>query len=189
MIPPWNSTAVLPPIGPGQSGNTLHRSPYAVEMEAVVRRFGTTPDRRRILRGLIEYRRELSRLSIEEGFQWIDGSFVEDKEAKFGTSPNDVDVVTFYHLSDGITQEMIRLKNPAIFENNHTKSRFFVDGYTQQIGEKFSQDDIRKVTYWYSMWSHTRDGNWKGFVQVKLSAEDDNLASVLLDQIEGMVGL
>ena len=39
------------------------------------------------------------------------------------------------------------------------------------------------VTYWYSIWSHRRDGVWKGYVQVDLAPDDDADAHTLLTSL------
>jgi hypothetical protein len=36
-------------------------------------------------------------VGLDNGFQWIDGSFVEDVEKSRGRAPGDVDIVTFAH--------------------------------------------------------------------------------------------
>jgi len=43
---------------------------------------------------------------------------------------------------------------------------------------------VTAVSYWYSMWSHRRNGLWKGFVQVDISEKEDNIARALIAQIE-----
>ncbi len=95
MIPDWNLAAVVPPVRPGAQGHSPDRSPYIVSLPQIVERFATSPQRIRILRGFMAYRTELKARSISSGFQWLDGSFLEDKESLLGESPNDVDVVTF----------------------------------------------------------------------------------------------
>ena len=57
-------------------------SPYDVTASEIVARFGTTPGRREILRGWLDHRAAMRVIGIDKGFQWLDGSFVEDKEPK-----------------------------------------------------------------------------------------------------------
>lgn len=61
----------------------------------VVMRFGTSGERRHVLQGWLAHRAALHHLGLVSGFQWIDGSFVEDVETLRGRAPNDVDVVSF----------------------------------------------------------------------------------------------
>jgi hypothetical protein len=43
------------------------------------------------------------------------------------------------------------------------------------------------VAYWYSMWSHRRDGMWKGFVQIDLSPSEDTPAlAILASKLSGV---
>jgi hypothetical protein len=44
--------------------------------------------------------------------------------------------------------------------------------------------DVTAVSYWHSMWSHRRNGLWKGFVQVDISKDEDDIAAALVAQIE-----
>jgi hypothetical protein len=184
MIPDWNSAAVLPPIRPGQPGHSPDRSPYRVSLVAVVERFATSPERILVLRGLLAYRAALSLTPIAGGFQWLDGSFIEHKEALVGEAPKDVDVVTFYQLPDATVQDQLVAAYPTLFDHGHVKKTYLVDGYTHQIGLSLEAFDVRQISYWYSMWSHRRDEKWKGFVQVELSSSEDLAALALLDQIE-----
>ena len=40
---------------------------------------------------------------------------------------------------------------------------------------------IAQATYWNNLWSHRRDGRWKGYVQIDLSPADDATARANLD--------
>jgi hypothetical protein len=183
-VPDWNNAQVLPPIFPGKPGNSPDRSPYRVSMAAMVARFATSPERIRILHGLLDYRIALSKTIISDGFQWLDGSFMENKELIEGKPPNDVDVVTFFELPEDKTQDDLLGDNPDLFDNESVKARFKVDSYMHQIGGLLKQFDVRRISYWYSMWSHRRDERWKGFLEVTLSDAENSEAKALLEQIE-----
>ena len=76
MIPIFNISNVLPPfIGVDPINPTLC-SPYESPISAFVQRFGTTPERIVILKGLLAYRLQLNSIGITSGFQILDGSFV-----------------------------------------------------------------------------------------------------------------
>lgn len=184
MIPQWNNAAVVPPIRPGHPGHSPDRSPYRVPLVGVVERFAISPERIRILRGLIAYRAALAQTIIAEGFQWLNGSFLENKEVLKGEAPKDVDVVTFYQLPAGKNQSDLEDPTPYLFDHAHVKKTYLVDAYTHQIGGSLDRYDVRQISYWHSMWSHRRNGIWKGFVQVELSTTEDQMATDLLDQIE-----
>ena len=97
-IPGWNALGLLPPIDPELPASPC-RSPYPVSLKDVVMRFSTSPERRAVLKGFLDYRRELHRIGIVDGIQWIDGSFLEDVEMIENRSPRDIDVVSFEYTT------------------------------------------------------------------------------------------
>lgn len=181
MIPKRNSTGVLPPISPGAAGHSSERSPYQVTMSEFVDEFAFSEKRRAILNGLLNYREALYRLGITNGFQWINGSFIEDIEKLENRPPNDVDLVTFFHLPHGTDQQEILEKHSDLFMPNQLKEKYLVDGYTCLLGEPMENRHVKQVSYWYSMWSHRRNGLWKGFLEVVFSEREDELARKILD--------
>src|SRR5690606_3212200 len=87
-------TGVLPPVNPDNPTGP-DRSPYQVSLVDLVLRFGTSPKRREILDGLLRFREQLHNLGLVTGFQWLDGSFLEEVELLEQRPPHDIDVVTF----------------------------------------------------------------------------------------------
>ncbi len=150
----------------------------------MVQRFATSPDRIQILRGLVAYRTELNARGISSGFQWLDGSFMEHKESLLGESPKDVDVITFFPLPAAKHEAAFASEVADLFDTDATKAKYFVDAYPYLLGGQIGAADVKQIAYWYSMWSHRRNGLWKGFVQVGLSAEEDAVSDALLSQIE-----
>ena len=178
-IPAWNANGVLPPINAAQP-TSAERSPYLVSLTDFVLRFGTTADRRRILDGFLRYREALHSVGLDTGFQWIDGSYLEDVETTQSRSPGDIDVVTFYRLPPGRSQADILGSHPGLFPTSAAslkalKLQFFVDGYVQGL-DSSPESVAHKSAYWYSMWSHQRNLAWKGFLEVDLAQHDDAAA-------------
>ena len=101
-IPEWDDYGLIPSFEEAVP-TSLYRSPYTVSILHLVARFGNTEPRRRLLTGPLNFRAELNRADITQGFQWIDGSFVENVEVTRDRSPADIDVVTFYYTPDGHT--------------------------------------------------------------------------------------
>lgn len=180
-IPEWNSSAVLPPIRPGNDGTDADRSPYQVSLTDVVERFGVSGERRQILRGLIKYRQELYALGINTGFQWLDGSFVEHIEDIEARPPNDIDVVTFFYLPNSLNQQDFASKAGDLFDREKVKEKFLVDAYLCLLGEPMGTTEVKKVSYWYSIWSHRRNGVWKGFIQINMDKDEDKAGMSLLN--------
>ncbi len=183
MIPEWNISAVLPPIRPGAAGHSPDRSPYKASLSEVVERFAKTPARLEILRGLLNYRAELRKRGISTGFQWLNGSFMEHKEVLIQEPPNDVDVVTFFNLPDGLNETAFLPQVADLFDVQNTKQIYHVDAYPYVLGVSLGETHVTLISYWYSMWSHRRNGLWKGFVQVDISEDEDNIAMALMAQI------
>ncbi len=184
MIPGWNISGVLPPIRPGVPGHDQDRSPYKVNLLNVIDRFSTTMERCQILLGLLDYRAALHDANLVQGFQWLDGSFMEAIEIKELRAPNDVDVVSFFHMPENVTQAEFALEHGALFDSDNTKTLYKVDAYPAVLGEETDSIFVNQVAYWYSMWSHTREELWKGFLEIDLSPEYDEEAKlVLLEKI------
>jgi hypothetical protein len=85
------------------TGSSPDRSPYRVDLISFIDRFSTTAPRVKILDGLLRFRAWLHNLGILSGFQWVDGSFLEDIETIAKRPPNDIDVVTFFDMPPGVS--------------------------------------------------------------------------------------
>jgi hypothetical protein len=182
-IPDWNAQGVIPPIN-NQQPTAVDRSPYTVSLTDVVLRFGLSAERRIVLNGFLRYRAALHTAGLVQGFQWLDGSFLEHVELLESRSPNDIDVVTFYKLPVGKTQQDLQVQTPDIFPNSRAsqlalKANYHVDAYAVHLG-MVSKRLVERGTYWYSMWSHRRNQIWKGYVQVNLAPIEDADALVAL---------
>ncbi len=180
MIPNWTDNGIIPPII-NLNPTCSERSPYQVSLIDVILKYGTSPIRNQILLGLLNFRRELHKIGIIKGFQWIDGSFLEDLESLENRSPNDINVVTFYYMPEGIIQKELILRNLKIFDPILVKEIFKVDGYFIAISLASPERLIHRSSYWYSIWSHKRDGTWKGFLQIDLSPNNDEVARASLN--------
>jgi len=184
-FPEWDSMGVLPPVRLGAKGTGLGRSPYQTDMVSLVDRFATSPERKTILHGLLRFRKELHEAGLVSGIQWVDGSFLENIEALDGRSPNDIDLVTFYFMPAGQTQLTIAQTHPKAFDHARLKADHAVDAFFVELGLPTDIRQIQTITYWYSLWSHRRNGSWKGFLQVDLDPKQDAEARTILDESIG----
>jgi hypothetical protein len=189
MIPAWNLQGVIPPVRPGAAGCDPDRSPYKVPLHAFVDGMANSAERLAIAEGLLQLRRQIHGLGITTGFQWLDGSFLENVELTEGRPPRDVDVVTFFEIPAGETEASLVAKNPQLFDHTHVKNSYKVDSYWDVLGVPMSAAAIQQVAYWHSMWSHRRDGVWKGFVQVDLDAAQDPLAAQAIAATKSAFGV
>jgi hypothetical protein len=185
-IPAWTADGVLPPINASHPVSP-DRSPYVVSLSDYVLRFGGTSERRTVIHGFLRYPAALHAVGLVSGFQWIDGSFLEHVEVIEARAPNDVDVVTFYRLPGGASQEQVALRAGALFDHGAVKDAFHVDGYLAHLGMD-PERLTRQSAYWYSVWSHRRNQLWKGFVQVDLAPAEDATATATLKSLESAGG-
>ncbi|MEZ4363230.1 MAG: hypothetical protein R3B48_23850 [Kofleriaceae bacterium] len=185
-IPAWTADGVLPAINVSQPVSP-ERSPYVVSLTDYVLRFGQTPERRAVLDGFLRYRAELHEAGVVQGFQWLNGSFLEHVELTEGRAPNDVDVVTFYRLPAGVSQAQLMAKLGAHVDHDSVKAAFLVDHYFVSLGMD-AERLARTSAYWYSVWSHRRNQLWKGFVQVDLAPAEDTVAAATLASLTSAGG-
>ena len=181
-IPDWDHSGVIPALDE-DNPTSRDRSPYIVSMRQLVERFGTTEHRRKLLGGLMDYRSDLRQAGLLQGFQWINGSFVEDVERTSSRPPEDIDVVTFYYVPDGYTDETFYAKNQTLLDPGSAKARHYVHAYYVRLNSGSVESVIRNCTYWYSLWSHSREGVWKGYLQMSLEVDEDGAARHDLDRI------
>jgi hypothetical protein len=188
-VPAWNSLGLLPPIDEHQQ-TSAERSPYEVSLIDFVLRFGCTQPRHSVLNGFLQYRAALHKAGLVSGFQWLDGSFLENVELLESRTPNDIDVVTFFDLPANKSQADMLQQFPELFPRTREmlqkiKSIYCVDAYLEDLA-KAPKRLVRQSSYWYSMWSHRRNQAWKGYVQVDLAPTNDALALAQLETLERM---
>ena len=178
-FPGWDAAGVMPPNNPDDPVGVA-RSPYAVSLSELFARLGNTEPRRSLLEGLLDFRAMLRTTGLNQGFQWIDGSFVENIEETADRPPNDIDVVTFFQIPDGHTEESLLQDFPELFVTAHIKDRYGIDAYFVPLNQTPVAKIVAYTTYWHSLWSHTRDGLWKGYLQIDLNDGDDATAGAVL---------
>jgi hypothetical protein len=185
-VPAFSISGVLPPFvgehGPGGAPTDL--TPYAATAVDVIERFATTNKRIGILRGWLEHRRSLRAAGFDKGFQWLDGSFVEDKE------PNDLDIVSFLRRpTDAATAALLGARMVAhagLFQREVVKADHQLDAFFVDI-DGDPETLVDHTRYWLGLFSHRRtDAMWKGMVQVRLE-EDEAAALVRLEAAVQMV--
>jgi hypothetical protein len=168
-IPAWNAQGVIPPVN-ALNPISAERSPYPVSLIDFVDKFSTSPERRKVLQGFLRYRAALHATGLIDGFQWLNGSFLEDVETLEGRAPRDLDVVTFIHtpVDLELNDEAARLFDQAV-----AKERFRVDAHVVELDYLTPRELTSWSAYWYSLWSHRRNQVWKGFLQIELAPDQD----------------
>jgi hypothetical protein len=189
-IPSWNPQGILPPIRPGEKANSEDRSPYRVPLNDFVSQFGTSPHRQSLLNNFLSFRSMLHNIGVVTGFQWIDGSFCECVETLRSCPPKDIDVVTFYIVPPGQTQQTLEEQNPQLFDWDYMKDNYNLDTYFFEVKGSTIGKLISESVYWYSLWSHQRyTFSWKGYLQIDLSPTNDSIAKDNLNRIMSQGGM
>lgn len=177
MIPAHNQSGVLPPYL-GSSPTVINlMAPYKVTLLEVAQRFSSSSARRAIMQGLVSYRSELLKEGIASGFQWIDGSFVEDVEKNTGRPPADVDITTFAKRPSAYIEpqkwvDFVKRRQdlflPVEIKKNYRCDAYYVDMSLQP------EALVNQTKYWFGLFSHQRDTFlWKGMLEVPLCDDQD----------------
>jgi len=172
---------MLPPYV-GDATQSANMSPYQATLVEIAGMFCASDRRKEILRGLLEHRQRLNAIGFQ-GFQWLSGSFLEDIETLDGRPPRDVDVVTFFHkpatITDGAAWQAFINANLLVLDRGQVKAAFNVD--VQFIDLDMPPAHVVSVArFWYGLFSHRRNGLWKGLLQLPLALSADDDAAVLL---------
>lgn len=178
-IPAWNSLGLLPPVDPAAAPTGKARSPYPVSLKDLVMRFATSPERWHVMDGFLRYRAQLHTSGLVAGFQWLDGSFMEDVETLEQRAPNDIDVVTFVEVPAAFNPGPVALQ---LIDHDTAKASYKVDAYFVELNLLPPSQLTSWSAYWYSVWAHRRDQVWKGFLQVELASNEDADAMAWLQQ-------
>jgi hypothetical protein len=179
-IPAWNTLGVLPPMD-SRSPTSSDRSPYSVSLNDIVMRFSTSAERQTILQGFLNYRLALHDMGLNAGFQWLNGSFMENVETLEKRPPHDIDLVTFFHTPIDFAPSDAELK--ILTDKPFVKAEYKVDAYLVELDEVPTQQLVSQSAYWYSVWSHRRNQLWKGFLQIDLNPAEDATALALLSSL------
>jgi hypothetical protein len=79
MIPSFDHNGVIPPYLGNPANGSNFVSPYPTDSLELCQRFATSKDRIAILKKFMAFREEMRNFGIS-GFQYLDGSFLEDIE-------------------------------------------------------------------------------------------------------------
>ena len=171
----WNEDGLLPVEFNTASGETL-RSPYRLTLPQFAERYGGSDGRLALLSSLLEYRAGLRGTGVVSWFQWVNGSFVEDVQQTRGREPEDIDLVTFYHLPDGRTADEFQEEHPVVFDWKTVERKWSLDSYCVPLNGDSVEDLLTAFGYWDHWWSHTKHGVAKGFVRLEgLALEDEEV--------------
>ena len=174
-IPNFLTSGVLPPFVGSTPAEPGGRAPYVTTFEHLIARFGFSPERKQLLHGLLAYRAQLRSIGIVQGFQWINGSFVEDCEGVRDRGPADIDLVTLSYrpanAADDHTWERLVSHNTVLFKASLTKTHYNCDAYYVDLNI-YPHIALQQAVYWFGLFSHQRVTNiWKGSLAIDLDEE------------------
>lgn len=186
MIPEFNQSGVLPPFIP-ERGPTdpAAMAPYRTSISEFVLRYARSEQRIAMLKGLLAYREKLRSLGIVNGFQWVDGSFVENIEQTQNRPPNDVDIVTFANRpteNDETWRKMVS-QNLETFNLDLSKEKYICDAYFVDLNT-CPIHIVKSTKYWFGLFSHQRESClWKGMIEISMVCDDDKAIKILEEAI------
>lgn len=171
-IPDFDHNHVLPPHL-GNPTQKTHLSPYPCSILELCHRFATSTERIEILKGLVTFRQQMTANGVIYGFQWLDGSFLENIEVSESRPPNDIDAVTFFGGLTPADQANIRNNFPEFANPVLAKNKFKVDHYP--VDYSYSPDVTVEMTrYWIQLFTHNRNSVWKGILRVPINTPIDD---------------
>jgi hypothetical protein len=171
-LPNFDNNLVLPPhLGDPRLPSDL--SPYPCTTLDLCQRFSTSPERRAILGKFLDFRERLRTEGLVNGFQWLDGSFLEDIEARESRPPQDLDVVTVYWSYDAAFQTGLVARFPEFANSRLSKATFSLDHYPFDAAYT-PEVTVEQSRYWISLFSHNRLGVWKGMLKIDLNTPTDD---------------
>lgn len=174
MIPPFDHNNVLPPYQGSSPAKDGALSPYRCTILEFCQRFATSDKRISILKDFVAFRLKCHEVGIRDGFQWIDGSFIEDIMARESREPNDIDVVSFVFgfSANPYLIANVKRKLPEFLDPVLSKAHYQVDHYPLEA-DASPKITIEMVKYWNQLFGHNRKGVWKGMVEIPLHDTTD----------------
>lgn len=176
-VPDFTISGALPPYLGTTPTIAAAMSPYGTTLARIAGKICGSDPRKEIFRGLLAYRQALSGIGLQVGFQWLAGSFLEDIESLEARAPNDIDVVTFFHrpaaVADSLLWQPFFASNIALFHPGLVKAAFKCDAFFVDMNTA-SFNVVSLTRYWFGLFSHRRDGLWKGMLEVPLPVTIDD---------------
>lgn len=177
-IPDFDHNNVLPPFINGRPGILTNHSPYICTIQEFCEKFATTEVRIELLTKFVEFRLKVHESEITSGFQWVDGSFLEDKEKALNKDPNDIDVATFFQVSSPNTEDKIKNEFPEFINRGLAKDNYMLDNLLIHITPLAPYDLIRNTNFISKLFSYSRRGVHKGMVEIHLNTPTNDKAAL-----------
>lgn len=185
IIPKFAQNGALPPFIDESPTDLAKRSPFGADIYQLIERFCTTKQRAELLKGLNAYRKHLFEGGFVTGYQWIDGSFVEDVETTRGRPPGDIDVVTlfsrplkFQNDPESWIAEYSSVLHVKFFETRNMKPIYKCDTCSIDL-EAGHTSLVRDTMYWGGLFTDIRGSTEKkGIVSIPLMGDPMEFTAV-----------
>lgn len=180
MAIPALKNGLLPPHHSSQNGGPARPdelSPFLATTLELCQRFGGTLERRAILRGYLQMRQRLTDLQVVEGFQWVDGHFLEEYEKRTRKPPESIRVVTFCRTPKAIADPNYSSLFQPLMSRRVTQATFHVSHQLISLGWP-AHSIIEATRMQAAMMSHSDEGVWKGYIRIPLNTPDDDAAAL-----------
>lgn len=171
-IPDFNHNFVLPPHL-GNPVDRSHLSPYPCSIIELCHKYSFSPERINILRNYVLFRQRMNTMGIIYGFQWLNGSFLEDIENSEGRAPHDLDLVTFCGGLSPNDMANIASNFPEFIYANLSRTKYSLDHYPIDYAYK-PEVTVEQTRYWLQLFTHNRKSIWKGILRLPLNTSIDD---------------
>jgi hypothetical protein len=125
----------------------------------------------------LDFRNNIHGLGVRSGYQWLDGSFLEDIERKENRDPQDLDLVTVFAGIDAADLTAIEAACPAFIDRKESKRLYLLDHFPFRADESIVLT-IESTRYWIQLFTHRRDQIWKGMLRIALDTPADDAAAL-----------
>ena len=174
-IPDFDHNYVLPPHI-GNPANINDVSPYPISTLEFVQKFSTSKTRIDILHKFLDFRTQTRNAGLINGFQWLDGSFVENIEISEGRNPRDLDLITIFWGYDPNFLKNFHSNFSSFFDPNLAKTIYNLDHYNINLNNIITNPEFvtEYIRYWVQLFSHNRRNVWKGMLKIQLNTPQDD---------------
>lgn len=172
-IPEFNHNFVIPPFINGDPGFSSNHSPYKSNILEFCEKFSFSKERVEILKKFVDFRIEVNKLNTQ-GYQWVDGSFVEQKELSQKQPPKDIDIATFVLLHHKDSSEVNAIF-PDFLNRKKLKEIYKVDHMLVALNGLNHFQIIEQTNFLSKLFSTSRTGVAKGIVRIELNTPELDL--------------
>jgi hypothetical protein len=153
--------------------NPSQLSPYPCTTLDLCQRLGTPVARRAILGKFLDFCERLRGEGLTNRFRWLDGNFLEVVEARQNRPPKDLDVVTVYWGYDRAFQTNLVARFREFASPRLSKAAYGLN-HSNFDASQNPPVTLEQTRYWILLFSHNRQGVWKGMLRIELNmpAED-----------------